>query len=160
LWWKIFEANIFRQDFSSPLFRKNILIFRPGASRSKNGVIAIWQELCGMASVEVEAVLNDLPEALRAQVRHMLITFEHKPNEALQADGIEDDTLGVFTGVEFADEGQVPMPRQIILFLENIWDMADGDENTFRREIRTTFLHELGHFLGLDEDDLTERGLD
>ena len=113
-----------------------------------------------MASVEVEAVLNDLPEALREQVRHMPITFEHKPNEALRADGIEDDTLGVFTGVEFADAGQAPMPPQIILFLENIWDMAEGDENAFRGEIRTTFLHELGHFLGLDEDDLTERGLD
>jgi predicted Zn-dependent protease with MMP-like domain len=29
-----------------------------------------------------------------------------------------------------------------------------------RGEIRTTFLHEVGHFLGLDEDDLIERGLD
>ncbi len=123
-------------------------------------MIAVWEKLCGMASAEIEAVLNDLPETLREQVRRFPITFEHKPNKALQADGIDDDTLGVFTGAEFANEGQVPMPPQIILFLENIWDMAEGDENTFREEIRTTFLHELGHFLGLDEDDLTERGLE
>jgi predicted Zn-dependent protease with MMP-like domain len=70
------------------------------------------------------------------------------------------DTLGLFTGAEYAEEGRIPMPPQIILFLENIWDQAEGDGNVFRGEIRTTFLHELGHFFGLDEDDLTERGLE
>jgi predicted Zn-dependent protease with MMP-like domain len=30
----------------------------------------------------------------------------------------------------------------------------------FRNEIRITYLHELGHYLGLDEDDLFERGLE
>jgi predicted Zn-dependent protease with MMP-like domain len=119
-----------------------------------------WQKLCEMASSEVESVLNDLPETLRENVRQLPITFEHKPNEGLQEEGIEADTLGVFTGAEFAENGRIPMPSQIILFLENIWDLAESDENAFRDEIRTTFLHELGHFLGLDEDDLAERGLD
>ena len=123
-------------------------------------MIVVWEKLCGMASAEVETVLNDLPESLREQVRHMPITFEHKPNDALRADGIEEDTLGVFTGAEFANQGRAPMLPQIILYLENIWEQAEGDGTAFREEIRTTFLHELGHFLGLDEDDLTERGLD
>jgi predicted Zn-dependent protease with MMP-like domain len=78
----------------------------------------------------------------------------------LQADGIEPDTLGLFTGPEFADEENVPLPPQIILFLENIRDFAGGSEEFFREEVRTTFLHELGHYLGLDEDELTERGLE
>lgn len=119
-----------------------------------------WQKLCEMASSEVESVLGELPKALRERVRQLPITFERTPNDGLQADGIEEDTLGVFTGAEFAEEGRIPMPPQIILFLENIWDQAEGDGNVFREEIRTTFLHELGHFLGLDEDDLTERGLE
>jgi len=88
------------------------------------------------------------------------VTFERQPNADLQADGIEADTLGLFTGPEFADEGNVSMPPQIILFLENIWDVAETDEKLFREEVRTTFLHELGHYLGLDEDELTERGLE
>ena len=119
-----------------------------------------WQKLCEMASSEVESVLKDLPKELGERVRQLPITFEHKPNEGLQADGIEEDTLGVFTGAEFAEEGHISMPPQIILFLENIWDMAKGDGNVFRDEIRTTFLHELGHFFGLDEEDLMERGLE
>lgn len=119
-----------------------------------------WQKLREIASMEVESVLKELPEALRERVRKLPITFEHKPNEGLQADGIEEDTLGVFTGAEFAEEGRISMPPQIILFLENIWDMAKGGGNVFRNEIRTTFLHELGHFFGLDEEDLMERCLE
>ena len=119
-----------------------------------------WQKLCDMASAEVEAVLNDFPNELQNQVRLLPIAFEHKPNEGFQAYGIDSDTLGVFSGAEFAEEGRVVMPPQIILYLENIWDAAEGDKKCFREEIRTTFLHELGHFFGLDEDDLRERGLD
>ena len=85
--------------------------------------------------------------------------FERQPNAELQADGIEPDTLGLFTGAKFAEEGNVPLPSQIVLFLENIWDVAEGSEEVFREEVRTTFLHELGHYLGLDEDELTGRGL-
>ena len=54
----------------------------------------------------------------------------------------------------------VDVPPQILLFLANLWDYADGDEALFREEVRTTYLHELGHYLGLDELDLEERGLE
>ena len=119
-----------------------------------------WQKLRDVASSEVEEVLNDLPETLRERIQELPITFERKPSEDVQAEGIEEDALGLFTGTEYAEDGHAPMPAQIILFLENILDQAEGDENAFRGEIRTTFLHEVGHFLGLDEDDLIERGLD
>jgi len=46
------------------------------------------------------------------------------------------------------------------LFLENLWDLAGGEEKKFRDEVQTTYLHELGHYLGLDEDELTKRGLE
>ena len=119
-----------------------------------------WEKLCAVASEEVEATLTALPEPLRERAKKLPVTFERIPNAGLQADGIEPDTLGLFTGPEFADEGDVPMPPQIILFLENLWDRVDGKEKIFREEVQTTFLHELGHYLGLDEDELTERGLE
>ena len=109
---------------------------------------------------EIEATLVALPKPLREQAQQLPVTFERVPNSGLQADGIDVDTLGLFTGAEFADEGVSVMPPQIILFLENLWDFADGDEAVFGEEVHTTFLHELGHFFGLDEDDLTKRGLD
>jgi len=119
-----------------------------------------WKKLRKLALAEVEATLTALPEPLRERAEKLPVTFERVPNAGLQADGIEADTLGLFTGAEFAEEGTVPLPPQIILFLENLWDFAEGDEKVFREEVHTTFLHELGHYLGLDEDDLTERGLE
>ena len=113
-----------------------------------------------LALSEIEATLAALPEPLREGAEKLPVTFERVPNAGLQADGIEADTLGLFTGAEFAEEGMVPLPPQIILFLENLWDFAEGDEEIFREEVHTTYLHELGHYLGLDEDDLTERGLE
>jgi len=119
-----------------------------------------WENLCVLASDEVERTLAALPASLRDRAKQLPVTLERIPNTGLQADGIEPDTLGLFTGAEFAEEGHVPMPPQIILFLENLWDLAEGDEKVLREEIQTTFLHELGHYLGLDEDELTERGLE
>jgi predicted Zn-dependent protease with MMP-like domain len=119
-----------------------------------------WEKLCVVASKEVEATLAALPKPLRERADKLPVTFERRPNADLQADGIEPDTLGLFTGPEFADEGNVPLPPQIILFLKNLWDFAEGSEEIFCEEVRTTFLHELGHYLGLDENELTKRGLE
>jgi len=119
-----------------------------------------WKKIRAAAEQEVEATLAKLPTPLRERAEKLPVTLERFPNAGLQADGIEPDTLGLFTGAEFADEGNVPMPPQIILFMENLWDFAEGDLEIFREEVRTTFLHELGHYLGLDEDELTDRGLE
>jgi len=123
-------------------------------------VKADWEKLKKMALTEIETTLAALPKPLSEQAQKLPVTFERMPNAGLQADGIEKDTLGLFTGSEFADEGASVLPAQIILFLENLWDFSDGDDEIFCEEVRTTFLHELGHFFGLAEDDLTERGLD
>ena len=119
-----------------------------------------WKRSQVLALDEIEATLAALPKPLREQAERLPVTFERVPNSGLQADGIEEDTLGLFTGVEFADDGNSVLPSQIILFLENIWDFAGGDEQVFRAEVQTTYLHELGHFFGLGEDDLAGRGLD
>jgi predicted Zn-dependent protease with MMP-like domain len=128
--------------------------------RQNCGVNLNWKKLCAVASEEVEGTLVALPKPLRERAWKLPVTFERRPNAGLQADGIEVDTLGLFTGPEFADEGNVPLPPQIILFLENLWDLAGGEEKGFREEVQTTFLHELGHYLGLDEGELTVRGLE
>ena len=61
---------------------------------------------------------------------------------------------------DFVDEGspEAPTPR-IRLWLENIWDYADGDEEIFLEEVHTTLLHEIGHLLGWGEEEIEDRGL-
>lgn len=119
-----------------------------------------WRELIPLAEREVAATLRSLPVPLRDQACALPVTYEPWPNQALEDDGIEPDTLGLFVGGEYAEGEHVVMPAQIILFLANIWDMVEGDEEKFCAEVRTTLLHELGHYLGLNEDDLVDRGLE
>lgn len=118
-----------------------------------------WEHLLELARAEVAATIVELPDDLRPRAAALPVSYERVPNRALVGDGIETDTLGLFVGGEFAQEEHVPMPAQIILFLENIADMVEGDEDWFCEEVRITFIHELGHYLGLDENELDERGL-
>ena len=80
----------------------------------------------------------------------------------LEDENVEPDILGLFVGGDLEhDAGAPPMlPAQILLFLENLWDHAEGDPAVFRDEVRITYLHELGHFLGWDEDEIARRGLE
>ena len=120
-----------------------------------------WSHLLALAESEVNRTTQSLPSALRDKVRHVPVSFERQLDKALQEDGIEPDTLGLFVGEPYSDIGTTtdPLPAQIILFLENIRDAAEGDEAVYQEEVRATLLHELGHYLGLDETDLEERGL-
>jgi len=121
-----------------------------------------WNELVRVARAEVQGVIKSLPAPLRAQASTLPVTYEHVPGDDLIDDGIDSDTLGLFVGPSYAEEDITPspIPPQIILFLDNLWDEAEGDPDFFKEEIRITVLHELGHFLGLDEDDLFDRGLE
>jgi predicted Zn-dependent protease with MMP-like domain len=123
---------------------------------------ALRKTLLRLATEEIEATLAELPAPLSERARALPITLENRPNDAHLRDGIEPDTLGLFVGPDFAgeDTAPLPLPPQIILFLDNLWEQADADKEEFRFEVRTTLLHELGHYLGLDEDDLFDRGLD
>lgn len=76
-------------------------------------------------------------------------------------EGDDENLLGLFVGAslgEAADDLE-PLPGAIRLFVENIRDEAEDDPVRFRQEVRDTLLHELGHYLGLDEDGLAARGL-
>jgi predicted Zn-dependent protease with MMP-like domain len=121
-----------------------------------------WKQLLALATEEVGETLETLPAGLRQEASQVHVRYESVPGPELTEDGIEPDTLGLFVGNTYADGGVSagPYPTRIFLFLENLWEFADGDEAIYREEIRRTMLHELGHYLGLDEEDLTDRGLE
>lgn len=121
-----------------------------------------WQRLARAALEEVEALQRALPHPLRTRALAVPVSYEPHPDADLVKDGIAPDTLGLFSGESLADgwTSNEVLPAHIHLFLENIWDFADGDSAQYREEVRRTYLHELGHYLGLDEDDLFHRDLD
>ena len=121
-----------------------------------------WQHLAALAEKEAEATIAALPTPVRERLDGIPITCLPEPTPEIMEDGIAPDTLGLFVGDSFPEEaaGSDPLPPQILLFIQNLWDMAEEDEQTFRQEVRTTILHEIGHFFGLDEGDLERRGLE
>ena len=113
-----------------------------------------FENLTTLAQAECRRVIAELPPELAPVVQEVPIFFEQSPSEADVDSGLDPNTLGLF------DPGwPTPAPR-IRLWLENIWDFAEEDREVFVEEVRVTVLHEIGHLLGWDEEDLEDRGLD
>lgn len=114
------------------------------------------------ANEESCAVRDALPPSLKEKTAHLIVTLDAKPlPDEEQQEGDSDELLGLFVGPTISEEPDAPepLPPAIRLFIENLRDEAENDPERFRQEVRTTLLHELGHFLGLDEDGLEARGL-
>jgi len=111
----------------------------------------------------VKEVLDGLPKDLRRALDTVQIVVREAPEgDDLDRAGLEpdDDLYGYFDGVSLPDksaEYPEPFPDRVVLFrralVEDFPKAAD-----LKREIRVTLIHELGHFFGMDEDELAERG--
>lgn len=119
-------------------------------------------ELTRIAADVVGATQRQLPPEIRPLARDVPVHYEALPAPDVVAEGFPPDILGLFTGSAHGTEldHTNPAPPQILLYLENLWDFAEHDLDAYREETRLTYLHELGHYFGWDEDDLTARGLD
>jgi predicted Zn-dependent protease with MMP-like domain len=111
-----------------------------------------WKKISGIAEEVVASTLAELPGPVRERLRDVPVVMEKTPSADDIASGVEPDTLGYFD----ADESGLVRIR---LWLENIADYSDGDIEIFRDEVRLTLLHEIGHVLGWDEDEVEDRGL-
>ncbi len=110
----------------------------------------------------VRRLRDELPAPLRRRAEEVVVLFFDFPASELLEEGFEDDLLGLFEGETAGasySEG-ANLPPQISLFLQNLWDYAGFDVRIFQEEVERTYLHELGHFLGLNEEDLRQRDLD
>ncbi len=118
--------------------------------------------LTKLAADAVGSAQRRLPPELRALARGVAVHYESTPAADVIAEGFPSDILGLFTGAAHGTElnADHPAPPQILLYLENLWDYAAEDADVFREECERTYLHELGHYLGWDEDEVAARGLD
>ena len=120
-----------------------------------------FSRLSAIAETVVADTQRRLPPDLRPHAAEVAVHCCAAPAEDLIREGFPPDILGLFSGAALdEDPGDNPVPPQIHLYLENLWDYAEGDPEFFREEVRVTYLHELGHYLGLDEGELEARGLE
>jgi predicted Zn-dependent protease with MMP-like domain len=114
----------------------------------------------------VEDALAELPEPVRRYLANVAVTVEDLPDveELLSSDPPHSPSiLGIFRGSPLGDKASMDpwshFPSSIALFQRNLEAYA-RDREELLAEIRVTLLHEVGHFLGLDEEQLRDLGLD
>jgi predicted Zn-dependent protease with MMP-like domain len=112
----------------------------------------------------VESSLNELPERVREALQELPVVVEPMPQREMLVAGrppLPPDILGLFVGRHLLERehGELPAsPGAIYLFRRNLLRIA-ADREDLTREVRITVQHEVGHLLGLDEDDLDAWGL-
>ena len=120
-----------------------------------------FERLQTIATSVVKSALLSLPEEIRNEATDCRIEVVEMDALMDFDEDLDPDLLGLFEGNARCDplpESPDEMPR-IRLFLDNLWDECAGDLATYRHEVKITFLHELGHYLGLDEDEVAAMGL-
>lgn len=130
-----------------------------------------WPKPIELDQATVEAVVEEALQALHPTIRDYLanvaILLEDVPAEdvCLEYDppAPPGEILGYFSGISLADRSiadpWTTLPSAIVLFRCNLQRLAH-DRQKLIEELVITVFHEVGHFLGLDEDDLAARGLD
>lgn len=110
----------------------------------------------------VEEALSSLPAQFRESMENLAILVEDiPPRDLLESmDEPAPDLLGLFVGVPLSEKSHADvarLPERIYLFKRNL-ERACTDRETLVAEIRVTLLHEVGHYLGMDEEALREAG--
>jgi len=108
-------------------------------------------------------VIAELPEHVREALGNVVVMVEDYPARwILDTEVADPRLLGLFDGVGRAAEAGhdiIPLgPSRIYLYRWNIERRCASIEEV-EEQIAITVLHEIGHYLGLDEDELHARGL-
>ena len=109
----------------------------------------------------VRRVIAELPPDLRTLAERVPVFCEWEMAEHWLEEGVADDSMGLFSGPalnEPTDPDCLESPS-ITFFLAELWDYCGEDLPTFDEEVRITYIHEFGHYLGLNESELESRGL-
>lgn len=108
----------------------------------------------GQAAFEalVTEVLDDLPDEMVEGLDNVVFLVEDEHED--------EDLLGIYEGVALTERGQYgfgELPDVIRVF--RLPHLAEcDDEEALRAEVRTTLVHEIAHFYGIDDEQLHELG--
>jgi|SRR5208337_2250587 len=108
----------------------------------------------------VEEALDSLPQEFRSRIRNVAVLVEDlPPNQPTRRSGKRKRLLlGLFHGVPTTRKSIFDLPTgpdHIVLYQKNI-EAVCSSEAEVREQIRRTVIHELGHYFGMDEEQLKD----
>ena len=101
----------------------------------------------------VEEALDALPEQLLANLDNLIFVVEDEPEDG-------SDSLGWYEGTALTERDQYgygQLPDRIVLFRGPLTRMCLSEDELYD-EIWITLVHELGHYHGIDEEQLHALG--
>jgi len=106
----------------------------------------------------VEEALSSVPPAFRKYLDNVVVAVEDEPTDEDydETDTPDDEELfGIFRGSSFFDRSAMvsSLPAQIAIFRGPILRCCETRGEAVR-EIRDTVVHEVGHVLGLGDDEM------
>jgi len=110
----------------------------------------------------VNEAIEELPSEFRERLENVVVIVEDRPSQDLleRMEIPPDETLlGLYEGMPLTERGfEAPLyPDRIWIFQQPIEDECDT-EDEIREEIKTTIVHEVAHFFGLDDEYLENLG--
>jgi predicted Zn-dependent protease with MMP-like domain len=108
----------------------------------------------------VENVLDSLPQEFRSRISNVAVLVEDLPpsQPSFEPGQASRLILGVFCGVPTTKKSVFHLrtgPDYIVLYQKNIEAVCSTDAE-LREQIRRTVIHELGHYFGMDEEQLKD----
>ncbi|MBI4514627.1 MAG: metallopeptidase family protein [Deltaproteobacteria bacterium] len=112
----------------------------------------------------VEEALDELPEEFAARLENVEVVVEDEPAPDLlremELDPRRDTLFGLYQGVPLSDRGAgygMVLPDRITIFYRPLV-RTYHTPGAIRRQIKKTVVHEVGHFFGLDDDEIRAAG--
>ena len=103
--------------------------------------------LCNEAENIVQKLQNKLPGPLREKAKNVdCFLGKSSPRQDCIIYGLCPQILGMEGG-------------SIVIYVGTIYEKCCRDKENFAQWIENVYLHELGHILGCNEDELRQRGL-
>ncbi len=114
----------------------------------------------------VQRAFNHIPEEIRKRMENVVLTVKKRPTRKMMAElGCPPDEppLGLYWGTSLPEhtffDAPPLYPDTIYIFQEPLEAMCETLAE-LEREIEITVVHEIAHFLGIDEASLEELGYD
>jgi predicted Zn-dependent protease with MMP-like domain len=106
----------------------------------------------------VEEAIASIPSSFRRYLENVVVVVEEEPTDEDydETDTPEDEELfGIFRGVPFFERDAMAshLPAQVAIFRGPILRIC-ASRGEAVREIRDTVVHEVGHMLGLGDDEM------